>query len=235
MAERGRLTARVVACLWWERERGGEQIDEMLELRRTGSVGRLRATTVKIMHDGVAENQTAAMLQPYLDGHGHPGWDRSQLRRPGSAQAPRDQAGRGGVPGPFPCPRRSLGARGARRARRREGGEWQDRRTPPPGSPPGRRSGRLRTLRGPGRDGQHPAVLGLLRPPDGRSDPALPCQSSGPSSSTRFARFNGRARVWPEEAIGRSARPTSWRKWKWRSLACPMRIEPRRRSSRRRR
>lgn len=72
-AERGRLTARVVACLWWERERGGEQIDELLERRRTGTVGRLRATTVKIMHDGVAENQTAAMLQPYLDGHGHPG------------------------------------------------------------------------------------------------------------------------------------------------------------------
>jgi len=72
VAERGALSARVVACLWWERERGGEQIDEMLELRRTGTVGRLRATTVKIMHDGVAENQTAAMLQPYLDGHGHP-------------------------------------------------------------------------------------------------------------------------------------------------------------------
>ncbi len=71
VAERGGLTARVVACLWWERERGGEQIDEMLELRRTGTVGRLRATTVKIMQDGVAENQTAAMLEPYLDGHGH--------------------------------------------------------------------------------------------------------------------------------------------------------------------
>jgi predicted amidohydrolase YtcJ len=72
VAERGRLTGRVVACLWWERERGAEQIDEMLESRRTGTFGRLRSTTVKIMHDGVAENQTAAMLQPYLDGQGHP-------------------------------------------------------------------------------------------------------------------------------------------------------------------
>ena len=71
-AERGRLTARVVACLWWERERGGEQIEEMLEQRRVGTVGRLRATTVKIMQDGVAENFTAAMLHPYLDGRGSP-------------------------------------------------------------------------------------------------------------------------------------------------------------------
>ncbi len=69
-AERGRLTARVVANLWWERERGGEQIDEMIERRRTGQIGRLRASTVKIMLDGVAENFTAAMLHPYLDGHG---------------------------------------------------------------------------------------------------------------------------------------------------------------------
>ena len=70
-AERGLLTARVVASLWWERERGGEQIDEMIERRRTGTLGRLRASTVKIMQDGVAENGSAAMLEPYLDGHGH--------------------------------------------------------------------------------------------------------------------------------------------------------------------
>ena len=70
LAERGRLTARVIACLWWERERGGEQIESMIEQRRTGTLGRLRATTAKIMLDGVAENFTAAMLHPYLDGRG---------------------------------------------------------------------------------------------------------------------------------------------------------------------
>ncbi len=70
VAERGRLTGRVVACQWWERERGAEQIDEMIERRRTGSVGRLNAGTVKIMQDGVAENYTAAMLVPYLDADG---------------------------------------------------------------------------------------------------------------------------------------------------------------------
>ena len=34
--------------------------------------GRFRATSVKIMQDGVAENGTAAMLEPYLDRCGHP-------------------------------------------------------------------------------------------------------------------------------------------------------------------
>src|SRR3990170_3204183 len=70
VAERGRLVARVIACQWWERDRGGEQIDEMIERRRTAAIGRLRATTVKIMQDGVAENYTAAMLAPYLDAEG---------------------------------------------------------------------------------------------------------------------------------------------------------------------
>ena len=72
LAERGGLTGRVIACQWWERDRGAEQIDEMIELRRTATVGRLRATTVKIMQDGVAENYTAAMLEPYLGADGHP-------------------------------------------------------------------------------------------------------------------------------------------------------------------
>lgn len=69
--ERGLLTARVTACLWWERERGGEQIEEFVEQRRIGTLGRLKATTVKIMQDGVLENYTGAVLHPYLDGHGH--------------------------------------------------------------------------------------------------------------------------------------------------------------------
>jgi predicted amidohydrolase YtcJ len=70
IAERGTLTGRAIACHWWDRERGGEQIDDFIERRRTGNIGRLRSTTVKIMADGVAENYTAAMLEPYLDGGG---------------------------------------------------------------------------------------------------------------------------------------------------------------------
>ncbi len=70
LAERGELTAHVVAGLWWEREQGEEQIADLLERRGWATVGRLDAGTVKIMQDGVCENFTAAMLQPYLDGAG---------------------------------------------------------------------------------------------------------------------------------------------------------------------
>ncbi|MFN8232472.1 MAG: amidohydrolase family protein [Actinomycetota bacterium] len=71
-AARGELSARVVGALWWQRHLGMEQVDELLELRTNGRVGRFQATSVKIMQDGVIENGTAATLTPYLDGHGHP-------------------------------------------------------------------------------------------------------------------------------------------------------------------
>ena len=71
-AERGRLTGRAVACQWWDRERGLEQVEEMIEARRISAVGRLRAGSVKIMQDGVIEDFTAALLEPYLDAAGRP-------------------------------------------------------------------------------------------------------------------------------------------------------------------
>ena len=64
------LTARVVGALWWDRDRGEDQIDELLDLRERGASGRFSATSVKIMQDGVCETFTAAVLEPYLDGHG---------------------------------------------------------------------------------------------------------------------------------------------------------------------
>ena len=66
-AARGDLTARVVGALWWDRHRGSEQIEELVELRDRGRVGRFAATSVKIMQDGICENFTAAVLDPYLD------------------------------------------------------------------------------------------------------------------------------------------------------------------------
>lgn len=66
-AREGSLRARVVGALWWDRERGLEQLPELEERRRTGQVGRFSATTVKIMQDGIAENFTAGLLEPYLD------------------------------------------------------------------------------------------------------------------------------------------------------------------------
>jgi predicted amidohydrolase YtcJ len=67
----GTLTARVVGAIWWDRTRGLEQIPSLLERRERYRGGRFAATSVKIMQDGVAENFTAAMLEPYCDGHGH--------------------------------------------------------------------------------------------------------------------------------------------------------------------
>ncbi len=71
-ATSGRLTARVAGALWWDRDRGEDQLDELLERRSAGQAHRFRADTVKIMQDGVCENFTAAMLDPYLDGRGRP-------------------------------------------------------------------------------------------------------------------------------------------------------------------
>ncbi|RKE22254.1 amidohydrolase [Streptomyces sp. TLI_171] len=66
----GTLTARVVGALWWDRERGAEQIPELLARREKLSHGRFRVGAVKIMQDGIAENFTAALTAPYLDGCG---------------------------------------------------------------------------------------------------------------------------------------------------------------------
>jgi predicted amidohydrolase YtcJ len=70
LASSGELTGRVIGALWWERSRGAEQIDEFVERRRATSNGRYQATSVKLMMDGVLENFTGAMLEPYGDGQG---------------------------------------------------------------------------------------------------------------------------------------------------------------------
>ncbi len=65
-ARSGRLRARVVGALWWDRTRGLEQIDSLVA-RRAAAEGldRFAATSVKIMQDGITENFTAATLEPY--------------------------------------------------------------------------------------------------------------------------------------------------------------------------
>jgi predicted amidohydrolase YtcJ len=69
-ARDGTLLATVVGALWWDRHRGLEQLDDLIERRGEATADRFRATSVKMMLDGVAENHTAAMLEPYLDGCG---------------------------------------------------------------------------------------------------------------------------------------------------------------------
>ena len=68
----GELGLRVRCALAWEMSRGKEQVGELVERRRSGTVGRLASGTVKFFHDGVVENRTAAMLDPYLDADGRP-------------------------------------------------------------------------------------------------------------------------------------------------------------------
>jgi predicted amidohydrolase YtcJ len=79
LAADGRLTARVVGALWWDRHRGLEQIDDLLAQRQAASGAAQRSgapvpgffpTTVKIMTDGVLENYTGALMEPYCDGCG---------------------------------------------------------------------------------------------------------------------------------------------------------------------
>jgi predicted amidohydrolase YtcJ len=70
LAGDGRLTARVVGALWWDRHQGLEQIPQFLAQRENGVVGNYKATSVKIMTDGVLENFTGALLEPYCDGCG---------------------------------------------------------------------------------------------------------------------------------------------------------------------
>jgi predicted amidohydrolase YtcJ len=80
LASRDELTGRVVGALWWDRHRGTEQIDELVHRRATTSIGRYRATSVKMMMDGVLENFTGAMLEPYGDGHGGTTGNRGLLQ-----------------------------------------------------------------------------------------------------------------------------------------------------------
>jgi len=68
-ARSGRLTARVRGALWWERDRGSEQIEGFIERRRIGRAegdGRFDPGSVKIMQDGIIENGTAALNSPYV-------------------------------------------------------------------------------------------------------------------------------------------------------------------------
>jgi predicted amidohydrolase YtcJ len=63
----GTLKAQVRLALWWDRDRGLEQIDDLVARRSLAAQAGLDAGAVKIMVDGVAENYTAAVSLPYLD------------------------------------------------------------------------------------------------------------------------------------------------------------------------
>jgi predicted amidohydrolase YtcJ len=64
LATSGELVGSAIGALWWDRHRGMEQIDD-LEQMRAEPLGRYRSPAVKLMLDGVVENHTAALLEPY--------------------------------------------------------------------------------------------------------------------------------------------------------------------------
>jgi predicted amidohydrolase YtcJ len=78
-ADYGMLNSHVAGALWWDRDRGLGQIDDLLARRERASDGPFRATTVKLMLDGVCETFTAAMSSPYLDASGHPAGHQGRL------------------------------------------------------------------------------------------------------------------------------------------------------------
>ena len=71
----GTLLVHVVGAQWFERDGGLDQIDAMLRRRderlASGTADRFQLGTTKIMVDGVAENFTASMIEPYRDAEGH--------------------------------------------------------------------------------------------------------------------------------------------------------------------
>ena len=66
LAERGELSLHVVTSLWWENLEDLSQIEKLIALRDKYTNDAVDARTIKVMQDGVMENYTAAMLEPYL-------------------------------------------------------------------------------------------------------------------------------------------------------------------------
>jgi predicted amidohydrolase YtcJ len=70
VAERGQLTMRTEGNLLWRDDADDGLIDELLDRRAHGTVGRLRIRGVKLFQDGVVESRTAAMLEAYREADG---------------------------------------------------------------------------------------------------------------------------------------------------------------------
>lgn len=78
-ASEGWLTARVRGALWWDRSRDISQLNDFQTRREMATTGSFRATSVKMMVDGVCETFTAAMSEAYLGKPGEHGTHRGNL------------------------------------------------------------------------------------------------------------------------------------------------------------
>lgn len=67
VAQRGELRGRVTGAIWWPPEADIDYLDTALQRISIAKANGLQFTSVKIMQDGICENHTAAMLEPYSD------------------------------------------------------------------------------------------------------------------------------------------------------------------------
>lgn len=72
-AAEDRLSLRVIAALYWQPDRGMEQLERMKQVRSALNRGKFRATSVKIWQDGVMHTHTSKLLEDYSDRPGERG------------------------------------------------------------------------------------------------------------------------------------------------------------------
>lgn len=80
----GRLTARVLASLSVDTDKGTAEVPRLVALRSKYGTGRVRTNAVKIFADGVLETRTASVLEPYV---GFPGDRGKPNLQPAAFQA----------------------------------------------------------------------------------------------------------------------------------------------------
>lgn len=66
----GSLRARVTGSMWWPPTAGPEYLPEMFQLITAAQKAGFDVRSVKIMQDGICENCTAALIEPYRGLHG---------------------------------------------------------------------------------------------------------------------------------------------------------------------
>lgn len=70
-ADEGLIDWRVSGALWWDPVRDLSQIGELTHRRELAAAAGFRAPHIKVMQDGICENLTAAMLEPYANSADH--------------------------------------------------------------------------------------------------------------------------------------------------------------------
>ena len=84
LERQGKLTARVLASLHVNTDKGVAEVPRLNALRRKYAKGRVRTNAVKIFADGVLETRTASVLEPYA---GFPGDRGKPNLQPAAFQA----------------------------------------------------------------------------------------------------------------------------------------------------